>query len=301
MEQRDAIVKNLREISHFFLSESKSNAHPHANQGEPVANHKKPADSEPDELPVESENIKYIFNSHAFHPLVQYVIHYDHEIRVTAQVLNIALELTGFGNKTCIVGKRQIIQSLIKTFEPVAESVSSHKDGDEAEIFYLKMKTLDLPLILIGRKTHLWNAQISHYLDGVRKVFITDFTVNTVKELITPDNKLHLIFFTRPEPDKAFQIYADLRNLYRHNSALWCGVIVSGTQSVSEGLNVYNSISATLTLFDLPNPHYLGYISGSTEGISMNMENDGSKSDFYLIADRLVYHLPFIISSSKSG
>ncbi len=299
MEQRDAIVKNLREISHYFLSESESNPQKQTGHKEPLPQPDNLSGLTGDVQNMESENIKYIFNSHTFHPLIQYIVHYDNDLKIAAQVLNVALELTGFGNKTCVVGRYQVIKSLVDTLGPAMESVSSVKDGDEAEIYYLKMAGLDLPLILIGRKTHLWNAQISRYIDGVRKVFITDFTINTIKDLISTENKLHLIFFTKPQPEKALRIYADLHKLYEQNRNLWCGIIVNDTRSISEGMKVYNAISGTLVRFEMPNPHYLGTISNGVSELAVSPDNNGNRSDFYQIADRIVYHLPFIISSSK--
>ena len=286
MEQRDAIVKNLREISHFFLSENKQEQ-PTKEQkpSPPKASVKQPSRKQPvhtqhkkqefydDAQPNTISHLKYPHLQPANLPTIYYTISQGAAIPMLVTLCSVSLELTSHGHRSSIVGSRESIMQMSDTIVKARTDVESSTESlamQDFDVSYLLNGNADVPLTLVGRARFDSGAQIEQYMHDVNSVFITDFPIAHIKERVSDNHLTHLLCFTRPTPEDAFKLYLDLKEIVAINRNIWCGIVVCDVPEVSQALRVYSSIAQTLGKFSDVTPHYLGYtirqIQGSMPG-----------------------------------
>ncbi len=289
MEQRDAIVKNLREISHFFLSENKQEqSSDEKKPSEPVrAAAKQPAKKQPAHTPQKKQqfyngasptpnsisHLKYPCLQPAHLPTIYYTISQSASMPMLVTLCSVSLELSSQGHLSSIVGSRESIMQMSDTILKSRTDVECNTESlamQDFDVSYLINGQADAPLTLVGRARFDSGAQIEQYMHDVNSVFITDFPTAHIKERVSDNHLTHLLCFTRPTPEDAFKLYLDLKEIVAINRNIWCGIVVCDVPEVSQALRVYSSIAQTLSKFSDVTPHYLGYtirqIQGSMPG-----------------------------------
>ncbi|MDX9701567.1 MAG: hypothetical protein RBU23_00840 [Candidatus Auribacterota bacterium] len=273
MEQRDAIVKNLREISHFFLSENKQDESRQKTEQTTLSPAVKPAKKHAE--PNRQTNhaviapIRHPYFQAAQDPTIYYTVNHGSSIPMMAALGSVSLELGMFGHRCSIVGTRDSIEKMTETILRARPEVHRNTESllaSDIDVSYIANGNSDFSITLVGRSHFDCGAQIEQYMHEVKSVFITDFPIAHIKERVHDKHPAHLICFTRPNPEDAFRIYVDLKEMITANRNVWCGIVVCDSPSVPEALRVYTSIAQTLSKFTDVKPHYLGYTTRKIHG-----------------------------------
>ncbi len=291
MEQRDAIVKNLREISHFFLSDSVAPKKEKAISKEDVSSVKIEDDN------VQNDNLtnisKFSFRTQNNLPLVNYVLSENKDLLKTVFcVYHIASSLTRNGLKSCVVADRTTIEAVLK-LSARSHDISSQQDN-EMEIFDIQLNEFSLSLLMIGREHFDGGAQLGRYMDGIKTVFICDFPKEQMSEMIINDRRNFVTFFTDHKPEQAFKAYLEIKKLFSVNPSLWCGLVVNDVSQPLEGHKVCEAISNTLVEYSNHYPYYLGSLFSAKELESTENKKNVPvhRNSFNQIADQIIRHLP---------
>ncbi|MCD6459455.1 hypothetical protein J7L67_02160, partial [bacterium] len=118
MEQRDAIVKNLREISHFFLSDNKQASVPNPEQKQEEQSslaQTLPRQEESKEKKLSPKPVvsKAFFAASDNLPKIYHIIHNGDNNAVLFWSIAIAYELIKKGHKTCVIGDKKGIAKIV--------------------------------------------------------------------------------------------------------------------------------------------------------------------------------------------
>ena len=277
MEQRDAIVKNLREISHFFLSDNKTASTPQAEQKQ----EKQPQSAVTQTLPVQEEIrekkptpktvvSKAFFAASDNLPKIYHVIHHDDNKSIIFWPGAIGYDLTRKGHKTCVVGDKKSIAKIVDYFKKNSHSVvkedSQRTDILNCDVYYIDNPNNDMTLTLIGREDFQSGANLSPYMSSAKSVFITDFTLEYIQERLQDNHLTNLVCFSSPNPEKAFSLYVKLRNMINISRNIWSGIIIYDVDKQPDAHRVYSSIAETLSKYSKYQSFFLGHISPYTNG-----------------------------------
>lgn len=305
MEQRDAIVKNLREISHFFLSENKQNEPHHLpEEDKPKKAEKKSALAPNVSYSPKPENISHLHNPNTLHdakplPNIYYTVSQGLSAPVMGALCTVSFELAAMGHRSSIVGSRDAVEKMTADFLKAHAGIHRHceplADDHDCSLTYLSNGATEFPLTVIGRTHFDSGAQLERYMHDVQSVFITDFPLSHIKERVHDNRPVQLLCFTRPNPEDAFKLYTDLRDLALANRRLWCGIVVVDAPTIPEALRVYTSIAQTLDKYTGFKPHYLGYTSRSANSTVPGMNRLSripSKKSSQAVAKHFTRSLP---------
>ncbi|MCB1196673.1 hypothetical protein KDK77_10850 [bacterium] len=259
MEQRDTIIKNLREISHFFLSE-----HNPEETVSSVSEEKKPYRKlETSELkqhePVHRDSVSPVIplRKHSY-PHITYVLANDDELKILFYIYSIAGELLKKNLSSAIVCHRTVLEKFRNVLNTLNAEFSTSEENDNADIIQVHMSDYVSPISIIGRDSSNWGAPLTPYMTRIDTVFITDFPLDNLHKLIQTDSRINTLFFTAPSAESSFKTYHTLKKLLQTNSSIWCGLIVNDLDTVSQGTKVYDAIASTLIHYSQPHPYLLG-------------------------------------------
>ncbi len=291
MEQRDAIVKNLREISHFFLSESSTP------KKVAVGSEKKVVPVTVSETNTHNDNLtnisKFSFRTQNSMALVNYVLSESSDLLKTVFcVYQIASSLTRSGFKSCVVADRKTIEDLL-AISGCLDDISSHEDND-MEISEVRLKQSPSSLLMIGRDHFDGGAQLGRYMDDIKTVFICDFPKDQISDMIVNGRKNFVTFFSGHNPQQAFNSYVEIKKLFTVNPNLWCGLIVNDVSLSLDGYRAYEAISNTLVEYSNHYPYYLGslFTAQELEPDTKEKSVPVHRNSFNQIADQIIRHLP---------
>jgi len=275
MEQRDAIVKNLREISHFFLSDNKQASAPETDSTQEEQT------SLSQTLPAEEKILKTTavtkpVVSKAFFaasdnlPKIYHVIHHDNNKAIIFWPSAIAYDLTQKGHKTCVVGDKKSMAEVVGYFKKnghgVTKEDNQRTDILNCDVYYINNSNNEMTLTLIGREDYQSGANLSPYMNAAKSVFITDFSLEYIQERLQDNHLTNLVCFSKPNPEKAFELYVRLRNMINISRNIWSGIIIYDVNKQPEAHRVYSSIAETLSKYSKYQSFFLGHISPYTNG-----------------------------------
>jgi len=301
MEQRDAIVKNLREISHFFLSEAVVSEKEKVVSGENIVPVKPVSDN------AQHDNLtnisKFSFRTQNKLPLINYVLSENKDLLKTVFfVYHTALSLTRNGFRSCVVADKKTIRDVLK-LSACSNDISSEQDN-EIEIFDIQSEQFPSSLLTIGREHFNGGAQLGRYMDNIKTVFICDFPKEHINDIIVNDRRSYVTFFTGHKPETAFKAYLEIKKLFSVNPDLWCGLVVNDVSQSSDGYKTYEAISNTLVEYSNRYPYYLGSLFLAQELLSNESEKNGlpvHRNSFDQIANQIIRHLPIDDHVEQAG
>ena len=279
MEQRDAIVKNLREISHFFLSDSKqaSTPSPDSQQNEHAAlSQTLPVEEKVTEKSAVTKPVvsKAFFAASDNLPKIYHVIHHDNNRNIIFWPSAIAYDLTRKGHKTCVVGDKKSMAEVVSYFKKSGHGVTKEdnqrNDILNCDVYYINNSSNEMTLTLIGRQDYQSGANLSPYMNSAKSVFITDFSLEYIQERLQDNHLTNLVCFSKPNPEKAFELYVRLRNMINISRNIWSGIIIYDVSKQPEAHRVYSSIAETLSKYSKYQSFFLGHISPYTNGSANN-------------------------------
>ncbi|RJP59869.1 MAG: hypothetical protein C4541_05290 [Candidatus Auribacter fodinae] len=273
MEQRDAIVRNLREISHFFLSESKPEAasavaQPQAS-AQPVDPSKKNAVSHPKNgiQPEKQQNPslyalpdEFVQNEPQKEPAVIYLVHNGEQQRILETAYRIGLRLAHHNIRCSIIGPHTFYYSIQNQISSSIDVTHKNMNNNAIDIAEFNAVTMAKPLTIIGRTDNTWGAQLKPHLEKSDIIFIADCSYSQIENLIQGKTAPSVIFFCKPSPEEAFNTYYRAKKLFQTNPHLWSGLIVTNASEQSEALKISGSISKTLVKYGYPSIHFLGNV-----------------------------------------
>lgn len=259
MEQRDAIVRNLREISHFFLSESKKN-----DDQEHIES------PEPDNTNARHANDAYTHNTDVSDKIIPvkpkratiaYVIHDQKETDILHHIYLISMQLALHKIPTSTVVAGAVYDLLAPHLPDGYRAERRYEHNKTIEIMTVYSDALPASLQFIGRTDNASGAQLTPYLVSSEMVFMLDCSYQTVSNIIRGKHDPAALFFTQPTPENAFKIYYMIKKLYASNAQLKAGLVVTDVREQSEAVKISSSISKTLIKYGHAPASYIGSLS----------------------------------------